>query len=196
MRSATAPDTMVAAVAANTIWKTHWVPSPRVASGLKNPVVPMKLPAPYANAEPTAQYDSAPTIMSVMFFIVMLPAFLPRVSPTSTMVNPACMRNTRAAAMPTNTTVRFAARSSGVTPSCAKAAVAPRTLSAPVATATVISLFFTWCSPVGYSGLSVPAAPARGAGSSVRPVDRSVGEAPFPDRQPRVTAVLRNAQVV
>ena len=42
-----------------------------------------------------------PMQKSIRFFMMMLPAFFARVKPVSTMAKPACMKNTRAAAIST-----------------------------------------------------------------------------------------------
>jgi hypothetical protein len=44
------------------------------------------------------QKAQQPMQKSIKFFIMMLAAFLARVKPVSTMANPACMKNTKAAA--------------------------------------------------------------------------------------------------
>ena len=106
MRSAIAPDTMVAAVAAKTVWKSkkayiQLASSPKErASGLgKNSPQP-KIPsaAPNMRPKPIAQNARAPMEKSIRFFMRMLTAFLARVKPHSTRAKPACMKNTRKAA--------------------------------------------------------------------------------------------------
>ena len=46
-------------------------------------------------ANPTAQYESAPTEKSTRFFIMMFAAFFARVNPLSSMAKPGCMAITR-----------------------------------------------------------------------------------------------------
>ena len=88
-----APDTIVAAVAANTTWKNQFIVSPLAR---KKSLVPIKPPAdsPYIRPQPIAQYRMAPAEKSIRFFMMMFPAFLARVRPVSTMANPACIKNT------------------------------------------------------------------------------------------------------
>ena len=47
--------------------------------------------------KPTIQKMGVPRAKSIKFFITMLPAFLARVKPVSTMAKPACMKKTSAA---------------------------------------------------------------------------------------------------
>ena len=47
--------------------------------------------------KPRNQNTTVPRAKSMKFFITMLPAFLARVSPVSTMANPGCMKYTRIA---------------------------------------------------------------------------------------------------
>lgn len=99
MRSAMAPDTMVAAVAANTTWKNHsrlrlLSPRKKSPSATKPPI---EVP-PYASPNPTAQLTRDPTAKSMKFFMMMLPALFARVNPASTRAKPGCMNITRIAA--------------------------------------------------------------------------------------------------
>ena len=65
-----------------------------------NPLVPKNPPAsrPNIRAKPRKKKEMEPTPKSMTFFMMMLPAFLARVNPVSTMANPACMNMTRKAA--------------------------------------------------------------------------------------------------
>ena len=66
--------------------------------------------------QPIAANTRMPMDTSIRFFIMMLAAFLARVSPASTSAKPGCMRNTSTAAtkmkMLSSTTVLVAAASS------------------------------------------------------------------------------------
>jgi len=103
VRSAIAPETMVAAVAANTAWniqkaRIHGSP-PTVKSLRKKPSVPNQpvVVVPNIRPKPSAQKASEPTEKSIRFFIMILIEFLARVKPASTQAKPACMKKTRAA---------------------------------------------------------------------------------------------------
>jgi hypothetical protein len=50
---------------------------------------------------PKNQYKIVPIEKSIMFFMMMFPAFFARVNPVSTIANPACIKNTSAAATKT-----------------------------------------------------------------------------------------------
>lgn len=99
MRSATAPETMVAAVAQNMIWNSTKASS-RGSSGSwparPNRPVPIQ-PAtlgPNIRPKPTAQNRSAATAKSDRFFAATLIEFLVRVSPDSRHRKPACITKT------------------------------------------------------------------------------------------------------
>ena len=104
VRSAMAPETMVAAVPANTAWniqkaRIHWSPLGlqllrKKSEVPKNPF----LVAPNIIPKPSAQNINEPMEKSIMFFIMMFMAFFALVKPASTIANPACMKNTKAAA--------------------------------------------------------------------------------------------------
>ena len=104
-----APDTMVAAVAANTTWNIQNASTQGSPSGEKSlrkkPVVPNQPVevAPNIRPKPIAQKASEPMEKSMRFFIMMLMAFLALVNPDSTMAKPACMKKTRAAATSVHT---------------------------------------------------------------------------------------------
>ena len=105
VRSAIAPDTMVAAVAQNTVWNIR---NPSIGSPLsimesmmlrsKKCGAPTKLPIPNISPNPMNQNRSEPNMKSTKFFIRMLAVFLVRVNPASTKANPGCMKNTSMAA--------------------------------------------------------------------------------------------------
>ena len=109
VRSATAPETMVAAVAANITWNTQKVKSENASSttapARKNLLEPNSpaASAPNMMPKPIAQNASVPMEKSIRFFIMMLAAFLARVNPVSSMANPACIRNTSTAAINVHT---------------------------------------------------------------------------------------------
>ena len=114
VRSATAPEMMVAAVAANTVWKIKNAKSniPSSVDGsisdrkkLFVPIQPL-LFAPNINPKPTIQKTSDPMEMSITFFMMMFAAFLALVAPASSMAKPACMRKTSAVANSTHTMSR------------------------------------------------------------------------------------------
>ena len=52
--------------------------------------------------KPRIQKTGVPMQKSMRFFMTMLPAFLARVKPVSTMAKPACMKKTSAAPMSTH----------------------------------------------------------------------------------------------
>ena len=96
MRSAIAPETMVAAVAQNTVWKIIVAQSPPALENRSRP--PMSLPVPpNMMPKPMNQKIGVPRLKSIRFFMMILPAFLARVKPVSTIAKPACMKNTSAA---------------------------------------------------------------------------------------------------
>ena len=105
--SAIAPDTIVADVAQNTVWKIMNTPigsplnMPSASAsdfGLKKPAVPIKaLLPPNISANPMIKKKIEPSTKSIMFFIRMFPEFFALVNPVSTMANPACIKYTRKA---------------------------------------------------------------------------------------------------
>ena len=105
VRSAMAPDTMVALVAQNTVWK---ISSPSVGSPLalwyhdRSPKFGMPIkPAPsepYIMPKPTNQKSTEPIMKSTKFLNKMFAVFFRRVNPASHRAKPGCMKNTRAAA--------------------------------------------------------------------------------------------------
>ena len=111
MRSAMAPETMVAAVAQNTVWKIIKTPGVRSLNccrsmdvGSKKPVVPtMGLLPPNIRANPMTKKQRVPRTKSIKFFIMMLLEFFALVKPVSTIAKPACMKKTRKAAMQVHT---------------------------------------------------------------------------------------------
>ena len=100
-----APDTMVAEVAQNTVWKIRkpsigrpfWMMR-SMASRSKICGVPNTSPTPNISPNPMNQKRMEPTMKSTKFFIRMLAVFLLRVNPASTRANPGCMKNTSIAA--------------------------------------------------------------------------------------------------
>ena len=79
--------------------------------GCVPPIFPINpLPAPNIRPKPTSQKTGVPIQKSIRFFIIMLPAFLARVKPVSTIANPACIKKTSAA--PTSTHIVFTAENS------------------------------------------------------------------------------------
>jgi hypothetical protein len=147
-----APDTMVAAVAAKTSWKNQYVycHSPCGVAGeapeRKNPEAPKSpiLSAPNMMPNPMTKKAMDPTQKSIMFFIMMLPAFFARVNPVSTIANPACMKNTRNAAISVQTTLMGCIAGAAAAASCAKAPVASdekiRTAAMSVSACRIVSL--------------------------------------------------------
>ena len=108
VRSAMEPDTMVAAVAQNTVWKMMKTPIgsplniPSASAnvvGLKNPLIPT-IPfqsVPCIRANPKTKKSKLPRTKSIIFFIKMLPVFLALVKPASHIAKPACIKYTRIA---------------------------------------------------------------------------------------------------
>ena len=109
VRSAMAPDTIVAAVAQKTVWKMN-VHSAGMLESLPikpNPSQPMKsFPSPYMIENPIIQNSTVPNMKSTKFFIRILAVFLDCVSPASTRANPGCIQNTSMAPSSTQTVSR------------------------------------------------------------------------------------------
>ena len=102
MRSATAPDTMVAAVPQNTSWKTknvidHASVEPKARRSASKPTQPPTL-VPNIRAKPTRPKHMAERSVSSRFFCATLTAFLARTLPASRSRNPACIMKTMPAA--------------------------------------------------------------------------------------------------
>ena len=57
----------------------------------------MNFPSPNIKPKPKSQNSGVPIQKSIMFFMIMLPAFFARVKPVSTIAKPACIKNTSAA---------------------------------------------------------------------------------------------------
>jgi len=115
VRSAMAPETMVAAVAANTHWKIQndqfkLEVEKSVEAKWLSPMI--SLPPPNMKPNPMRKNARDPRQKSIRFFIMMLHALLARVNPVSTMAKPACMKNTRNAAMHVQTILRLLVRTS------------------------------------------------------------------------------------
>ena len=96
VRSAIAPETMVAAVAQKTVWKISVAQSPPAFVNRSRPPMSLPLP-PNMMPKPISQKIGVPRLKSIRFFMMMLPAFLARVKPVSTIAKPACIKNTSAA---------------------------------------------------------------------------------------------------
>ena len=100
------PDTIVAAVAQNTVWKIIKTPMGRPLNipsasardeGEKNPFMPM-IPfqsVPCMTANPNMKKNKLPRTKSIIFFMRMFPVFFALVNPASHMANPACIKYTR-----------------------------------------------------------------------------------------------------
>src|SRR5690348_12332970 len=111
VRPTIAPDVIVEQVSANANWNrknamnatpvSNVPPNVYVASAplRKKNVCPMNpLPAPNMNANPNAQNSSAHRQVSTMHSWRMLTTSRVRANPASSIMNPACMKNTRNAA--------------------------------------------------------------------------------------------------
>ena len=143
MRSASAPETMVAAVAAKAHWKKKTAASETPSVSVsppragKNEWPPMKPPwlVPNAKPKPTAHQTTPPSEASSTFFIRMLAVFLTRTKPASSIPNPACMKKTRMPAMTYQMVSTARIRSATASASCAAAMprVASRAVARPAA---------------------------------------------------------------
>lgn len=105
VRSAMAPDTIVAEVAQNTVWKMRnpSIGSPlsmifAIASISKKCGAPTNPPVPNIKPNPIIQNNNEPKMKSTKFFIRILAVFFERVNPASTRAKPGCMKNTSIAA--------------------------------------------------------------------------------------------------
>ena len=109
VRSAIAPETMVAVVAANTVWNIRKVSAGIVASALMRQMpsspntFPRKKKAPKSkpwniSPKPIIQKRIVPAMKSQKFFMRILAVFLLRVSPASTSAKPGCIKKTNIAA--------------------------------------------------------------------------------------------------
>ena len=157
MRSAMAPETIVAAVAANTSWKKNLASngtgvqsmgekfatsvvepssSPATVTMLslrKKPLSPTySLPTLNIRPKPTAQNARLPNEKSSRFFMQMFTTFLARVRPASSRQKPACMNITRNPATSTHTV-------SSATPSDAMSVLLPIVGSASSAVTSTVS---------------------------------------------------------
>ena len=109
VRSAIAPETIVAAVAQNTVWKMNVHSAGTLLSLPMNPKPshPTKaLPAPYMIEKPRIQKSTEPNMKSTKFFIRMFAVFLDWVRPASTRANPGCIQNTSMAPSSTHNVSR------------------------------------------------------------------------------------------
>ena len=100
MRSAIAPETIVAAVAQNTRLNTK--PEKlkfSYAVKISKPGFPINptRSSPRSRPKPIRMNITVPIQKSIRFFIRMLPVFLARVNPVSTIAKPACIQKTNAA---------------------------------------------------------------------------------------------------
>ena len=169
MRSASAPETIVAAVAANAHWKkkvaASETPSVSVSppSAGKNESPPMKPPCepPKAKPKPTAHQTTPPSEASSTFFIRMLVVFLTRTKPASSMPKPACMKNTRMPAITYQIVSTARIRSATASASCAATmpSVASSAVSRPAVRpmpARFAPLFAPWGSLAPNGSLPIP----------------------------------------
>ena len=114
VRSAIAPETIVAEVAQKTDWNRKKVqPSSGFTAKTSAEVgrkkrVPQNahLSSPHIRPKPTAKNASEPTAKSITFFIMMLTAFFERLNPASTSMKPSCMKKTRKVAISTQRVFR------------------------------------------------------------------------------------------
>ena len=114
MRSATAPDTIVVAVAQNANWKKKNAPAsaddtPGIAAcdkSKKFPFVPIRPSAvtPNMNANPNAQKINAAKQKSAMFLMATLTLFFALTLPVSRHTKPACIMRTKTVQTSTHVT--------------------------------------------------------------------------------------------
>ena len=106
VRSATAPETMVADADAYMNWCSQFFPgSTDAASAPGSPAeyagaegVPTKAPSPpYASVYPRTHQTHAPMHVSSRFFRRMFRVFFTRTAPTSSIPRPACIRKMKSA---------------------------------------------------------------------------------------------------
>ena len=100
VRSAMAPETMVAVVAQKTRLNTKLEKSKlSYAVNRSKPGLPMNpsRSSPISRLKPMRIKTTVPMQKSIRFFMMILPVFLARVKPASTMANPACIQKTNAA---------------------------------------------------------------------------------------------------
>jgi len=128
VRSAMAPDTIVAAVAANIVWNII-----KAMRGIDNPkcsalpcaakrFIPKRpyLLTPNIIPKPTSQNTIVPTAKSIRFFIMIFAALFARVKPLSAIAKPACIINTRKPAIRVHIVSIATALDSAVGPSAAQ----------------------------------------------------------------------------
>ena len=110
VRSATAPLTMVAVVAQNTVWNnknaqlkpTEFPVSFAISdepSNIKKFVPKYPFDTPNIKPKPNNQKMTDPIETSIKFFMIILHTFFALVNPASTNANPACIKNTKNAAI-------------------------------------------------------------------------------------------------
>ena len=100
VRSAIAPETIVAVVAQNTRLKTKLEKSNSAYDvNRSNPGFPINpnRSSPINNPKPIKMNTTVPIQKSIRFFIIIFPVFLALVNPASTIAKPACIQNTNAA---------------------------------------------------------------------------------------------------
>ncbi len=119
MRSAIAPETIVAEVATKTAWKSQKVqildsPLKSESHAISPPTQPPS-DDPNISEKPSSKKEIIATQKSATFFITTLRQFFARTAPSSKRQKPACMKNTRAAQSSTNIP-SVSARSSGSSP--------------------------------------------------------------------------------
>ena len=99
--SAIAPETIVAAVAQNTILNTklcHGNSAKFVnKSRFGRPIRPKNASSPIIRPKPRTINTTVPIQKSIRFFIMIFAAFLARVKPVSTIAKPHCIKKTSAA---------------------------------------------------------------------------------------------------
>ena len=108
VRSAMAPETIVAVVAQNMVWKMRnavcgMFEGTAEPSAKGSAMSPAKGSAPNIMRKPKSQKSSEPKQKSSRFFMRMLAVFFERVNPASTDANPICIMNIRIAASSTHT---------------------------------------------------------------------------------------------
>jgi len=152
VRSAMAPDTIVAAVAQNTVWNMR---NPSVGRPLsmkersKKWGIPMNPPAPNINPKPINQYSKEPNMKSTKFFIRMLAVFFTLVKPASTNANPGCMKNTSIAASNIHTVFNPRANSPTVSGAADASSAGAVTTSVIVSvTAATVSAAAVFCADI------------------------------------------------
>ncbi len=111
MRSATAPEMIVADVPQNITWKTKKAAVQAVRPPSRNVELskPTRKPLsrPKASVKPITANAKTEAARSIRFFSATLIEFFERTSPASSSVKPACIISTRAAATSSQTILRL-----------------------------------------------------------------------------------------